>query len=178
MTCIVAVKNNGRIVMGGDSAGVSHLDVTIRKDPKVFLNGKFLIGYAGSFRMGQLLRFKFVPPAIPNRQELFEYMCTSFVDSVRRVLKKGGFSEIDSNVERGGTFLIGIRGRLFCIMSDYQVEESAEDYNVLGCGDSYALGSLATQHSEMDPEKRVSQALQVAEKFSGGVRGPFVILNV
>jgi ATP-dependent protease HslVU (ClpYQ) peptidase subunit len=163
--------------MGGDSAGVAHLDVTIRKDPKVFLNGKFLIGYTSSFRMGQILRFKFVPPPIPKKKELFEYMCTAFVDSARKALKKGGFSEVSSNVESGGTFLVGIQGCLFSVMSDFQVEESAEPFNAVGCGDSYALGALATQPGDQDPKKRVLQALQVAEKFSGGVRSPFLILN-
>lgn len=177
MTCIVAIKHNSRVTMGGDSAGVSHLDVTIRKDPKVFLNGKFLIGYTTSFRMGQILRFKFDPPPIPKKQDLFHYMCTSFVDVARRSFKKGGFSEIDSNVESGGHFLIGVGGRLFSIMSDFQVEESAEDYNSVGCGDSYALGALAIQPTDTEPKKRVIQALQVAEKFSGGVRGPFLILS-
>lgn len=178
MTCIVGIRSNGHVTMGGDSAGVSHLDVTIRKDPKVFRTDNFLIGYTSSFRMGQILRYKFQPPPIPKRQDLYEYMCTSFVDQVRKVLKKGGFSEVSSNVESGGTFLIGINGRLFGIYNDYQVEESAELYSAVGCGDSYALGALEAQPTSRDPEKRVLQALQVAEKFSGGVRGPFLILTV
>ena len=165
--------------MGGDSAGVAGLDVTIRRDPKVFLNGKFLIGYTSSFRMGQILRFKFEPPPIPRKQDLlFQYMCTTFVDRARKALKKGGFSEVSSNVESGGTFLVGIQGHLFSVQSDFQVEESAEDFNSVGCGDSYALGALAVQPPGHDPEKRVRQALQVAEKFSGGVRGPFLIMTV
>lgn len=163
--------------MGGDSAGVAHLDVTLRRDPKVFLNGKFLIGYTSSFRMGQILRFKFIPPPIPRNQDLYKYMCTSFIDVARKALKKGGYSEIDSNVERGGTFLVGVRDRLFNIQQDFQVGESYEDYDTVGCGESYALGAFAAQSEKMDPTKRVVQALQIAEKFSGGVRAPFVILT-
>ena len=38
MTCIVGLLDaNGDIYMGGDSAGVGGLSLTIRKDPKVFI---------------------------------------------------------------------------------------------------------------------------------------------
>lgn len=180
MTCIVALKvkrdSRHQVVMGGDSAGVSHLDVTVRKDPKVFRNGECLIGYTSSFRMGQLLRFKFQPPPMKQGTDPFRYMCTSFVDAVRRTLKKGGFSQVDSNVERGGHFLVGFRGRIFEVDSDFQVGEAIADYAAIGCGDCYALGALEAS-SVIDPEKRVRQALAVAEKFSGGVRQPFVVLR-
>lgn len=180
VTCIVALKAKKgtchQVVMAGDSAGVSHLDVTVRKDSKVFRNGEFLIGYTDSFRMGQLLRFKFRPPPPVKRKDLFEYMCTLFVDEVRRTLKEGGFSEIDNNVEQGGNFLVGFRGRVFEVASDFQVGEAALDFAAIGCGDSYALGALAAS-ALTDPEERVLQALAVAEKFSGGVRAPFLVLR-
>lgn len=165
------------MVMGGDSAGVSSLDVTLRKDSKVFQNGEFLIGYTSSFRMGQLLRFKFRPPLLKRGTDPFRYMCTRFVDEVRLTLKKGGFSEVDNNVEHGGNFLVGLRGQIFEIGSDFQVGEAFPDYAAIGCGDSYALGALEAS-AVKDPESRVLQALGVAEKFSGGVRAPFVVLRV
>ena len=62
MTCIVGVVDNGKVYMGGDSAGVGGLCIETRKQPKVFRNGDFLIGYTDSFRMGQLLQYKMSPP--------------------------------------------------------------------------------------------------------------------
>lgn len=62
MTCIVGLVDKGSIYMGGDSAGVAGLSVTTRADEKVFLNGPFIMGFTTSFRMGQILRYKFVPP--------------------------------------------------------------------------------------------------------------------
>src|SRR5690606_5374194 len=44
MTCIVAIKDGGSVWMGGDSAGCSGFDLTIRDDAKVFRNGPYLIG--------------------------------------------------------------------------------------------------------------------------------------
>lgn len=57
MTCIIGYndKENEKIYMIGDSAGVSNLDVTVRSDKKVFFNGDFLFGFTTSFRMGQIL---------------------------------------------------------------------------------------------------------------------------
>lgn len=46
MTCIVGYfdKKTKKVTIGGDSAGVSGLHITIRKDPKVFRVGEFIIG--------------------------------------------------------------------------------------------------------------------------------------
>lgn len=178
MTCIVAVRHKGHVTMGGDSAGVGGLDVIVRADPKVFTNGPFLIGYTSSFRMGQILRFKFAPPPISKKRDLFQYMCTDFVDSARRAMKKGGYSRVDSNVERGGTFLVGVQGRIFNIQTDFQVGEASDSFDSCGCGESYAFGALNVQPDTMDPKARVLQALETAAKFSGGVRGPFLVLKI
>ena len=58
MTCIVAVTDGKKIVMGGDSAGVSGYSLTIRKDKKVFKRKdesgtEWLFGFTTSFRMGE-----------------------------------------------------------------------------------------------------------------------------
>ncbi|MET0386453.1 MAG: hypothetical protein ABW321_10865 [Polyangiales bacterium] len=181
MTCIVAVKveQNGaaRIVMGGDSAGVSGLDINIRKDPKVFRKGDFVIGFTTSFRMGQIIRFKFTPPAVPAEMDLYEYMVTHFVDEIRAALKQGGFAEVSNGVERGGSFMVALRDRLFTIQSDFQVAETHDDFAAIGCGADYALGALAVLHQRpISGEEMARHALEVATHFSGGVRGPFSVL--
>ena len=170
MTCIVGLVNNGAVYMGADSAGVGGYDLTIRADKKIFKNNNFLIGYTTSFRMGQLLRYSFQPPLFDKN--LDEYMVVDFVDAMRECFKKGGFSEKKNEVETGGSFLVGYKDRLFKIESDYQVGESANDYNACGSGQSVALGSLyATQG--IAPELRVETALKAAQHFNAGVREPF-----
>ncbi len=39
MTCIVGLVDNGKVYIGGDSAGCAGYDVRIREDQKVFRNG-------------------------------------------------------------------------------------------------------------------------------------------
>lgn len=176
MTCIVGIVDQENVYIGGDSAGVGGLDITVRKDPKVFKNGEFVIGCCGSFRMMNILRFSFNAPSLTEGEDIYKYMCTSFINEIRRVFKDGGFSTNDKGEEKGGLFLIGFRGHLFRIDYDFQVGESVENYESIGCGDSYALGSLETRQNGT-AESRIEIALTVACKFSGGVRPPFTIVS-
>jgi len=178
MTAIAALVENDKVWIGGDSAGVGGYSLAVRKDEKVFKNGEFLMGYTSSFRMGQLLRYSLTPPKPIEGQEAFEYMVTKFVESVRSCLKRGGYSKESNNQETGGTFLVGWRGRLYMIYSDYQVAELAEPYCACGCGEDLVLGSLyTTRDMGMSPKDRIKRALSAAESFSAGVRGPFKIMS-
>ena len=174
MTCIVGVAHAGRVWIGGDSAGVSGWSLAIRADEKVFANGPFVMGFTSSFRMGQLLRYSFVPPEKDPQSDIDRYMSTSFVDAVRRCLKDGGFALKKEEREEGGTFIVGIAGSLFLVEDDYQVGRQTCGYVAAGCGGDVALGSLYATKS-LDPEHRVMLALESAEAHSAGVRGPFVV---
>lgn len=181
MTAIAALLHDGKIYMGGDSAGVNvdGLALHVRKDPKVFINGPFIMGFTTSFRMGQLLRFSFTPPDHPGKMSIDRFMNTVFVDAVRKCLKKGGYAKVHSNVESGGTFLIGYMGKLYVMYDDYQIGISAANYESVGCGGDLCRGSLhATEGTDIEPKKRIKMALQAAEAFSGGVRGPFTIKSL
>lgn len=178
MTCIVGFidKKNKNVIIGADSAGVAGLDITIRKDKKVFKVGDFIIGCTSSFRMIQLLQFSFTPPRVHDK-DVYEYMCTDFINTVRDSFKNGGYLQKWSDGdEKGGTFLVGYKDRLFKISNDFQVGESLRGYESCGCGESYALGSIFSSE-KTDPKSIVLEALKTAENFSGGVQSPFNIYN-
>lgn len=176
MTCIVGLIDEGRVYIGGDSAGVSNFNIRQRKDPKVFKIGKMVIGYTSSFRMGQLLRFSMKLPEFLSSDDVFEYMCTKFTDSVRECMKTGGYLRTDNGQEEGGFFLVGFKGRLFEVNSDFQISELVQRYAATGCGEYYALGSLyETEKSDMSPKDRLTSALECASLFSAGVCGPYII---
>jgi ATP-dependent protease HslVU (ClpYQ) peptidase subunit len=175
MTCIVGVIHKGKTYIGADSAGVAGLDITIRKDSKVFKVGEFVIGCCGSFRMINLLKFSLNPPKVYHDDDIYKYMCTEFVNAVRNCFKNGGFLKIDSNVESGGFFLVGYKDRLFNVQNDYQVGECEKPYDAMGCGEPFALGALDVLPKEMKPEDKIKKALEIAAYRSGGVRPPFII---
>lgn len=177
MTCIVALLDKDTLYMGGDSAGVAGLSITIRKDPKVFLNGHFLIGFTTSFRMGNLLRYKFKPLEQTAQQSDMEYMVTTFIDTARTCFKENGFG--DKEGSEGGTFLVGYRSQLYTIGTDYQVAIPADAYDAVGSGADLALGAMyANQKSKLTPEQRVIQALEAAATFNAGVAAPFYVLKL
>lgn len=172
MTCIVGLRHPGGVTIGGDSGGFSGWDVTVRSDTKVFVRGPYLIGFTTSYRMGQILRYAPLPDPTPN---LHEFLCTDFVDALRAALRTGGFLESDKGRDSGGTFLLGVQGRLFEVSEDFQIGEPEDGFAACGCGWQYAVATLALLPKRLSPAKRVEQALQLAERFNAGVRGPFVI---
>jgi hypothetical protein len=181
MTCIVGITDGDRVFIGGDSAGVAGYDITLRKDPKVFKNGDFLIGYTSSFRMGQLLRYQcnFTSYHPDFYDDEYHYMCTTFIEEVRSVLKDYGYTTIDANNEAGGVFLVGFNGKIFRVDYDFHVGESLKCYDSIGCGKDYALGCLFGNEGDLksDPKHYINLVLKAAEEFSGGVRSPFIILE-
>ena len=181
MTCIIGLVDDGRVFIGGDSAGVADYALTVQADEKVFKRGPFVFGFTDSFRMGQLLRYalpidKEKMPRADDVEGLSGWMRTDFIDSVRKCLREGGFATLDNGREWGGTFLVGIYGRLFRVGTGFDVLEGADPFEAVGCGFQLAIGSMAT--SKGRATSRVKKALEVSERFSAGVRGPFVVVSV
>lgn len=172
MTCIVGIVAGDKVILGADSAGVSGLDRRIRRDPKVFASGQIVMGFTSSFRMGQLLQYDLSPPPFHEELDPFQYAVRSLVPAIRRVLKDGGYAKTESGREEGGSFLVGFRGRLFTIHSDFQVGEDVGEVAAVGCGESYALGAMHAL-SAAKPMRRLQAGLDAAAAFSAGVAAPF-----
>ena len=181
MTCIVGYKKDGIVYIGADSAGVAGLDVETRVDPKVFRVNEFIIGCTTSFRMIQLLRYSLVLPELKADADIYKYMCTEFVDAVRDCFERGGYLGMDKESrEDGGTFIVGVRDRMFTVGDDFQIGEMQDPYDSVGCGESYAIGAMEgvlKSGVSWSPEEIVTAALETAAKRSGGVLPPFLLMN-
>ena len=176
MTCIVGIVHEGLVYLGGDAAGIAGTSLTHRADPKVFSKGDYVFGFTSSFRMGQLLQHSLVVPEPRADEDLAAFMSTRFVDAVRHCLKEGGYAKVKDDREVSGTFLVGYRGRLFVIDSDYQVGEPLDHYDACGAGDEIARGSLYTSVGQ-PPGVRLETALKAAERWCAAVRGPFLYVQ-
>lgn len=182
MTCIAAVVHNGKVYMGGDAAGSNDYFVETRVDSKVFQVDEFLIGYTSSFRMGQLLKYCFKPPKIGRNKDVMAYMVKKFVPALHKLFENGEWSgdpnpDNEAEERRGGVFLVGVRGRLFRLESNFQVADAADEYAACGSGASYALGALGTLSHNNSPNDRLTKALTVAAHHDPFVRGPFTIIT-
>lgn len=182
MTCIVGVAHGGQVIIGGDSFGGHSGFGTHRADTKVFFNGPYLIGYTSSFRMGQVLRFAKLP--LPQ-DDLYRFMCTKFIDAVRKAFKNAGIAKRVQEEESCGTFLVGYKHRLFEVWDDYQVGECLEGYIAVGSGIEVATGALYAlknahpwnPHDEIEGKVLVEMALEAAKHHVPTVDGPFRILS-
>ena len=188
MTAVAGLLHEKRVYIGADSAGVctTTLSLMIRRDPKVFQVGPFLIGYTSSFRMGQVLRFGEAGSTLAEllvlhdkeNSDPYDLVVTKLIPWCRRCFKEAGFAEKEKERESGGAFLVGFRSRLFSIGTDYQVAESVYPFDAVGCGADLVLGSLfstAKLGKKLPPTIRVKMALEAAAAFSAGVRPPFLI---
>lgn len=185
MTCIVATKHNKKIYMAGDSLGSAGHSKTVRSDPKVFINGEMLLGFTSSFRMGQILQYVMHSPERPEGISDMKYLVAHWIPALIDTFAENGYrgeKEPDDHDETrtGGVFLLGYRGVLYQIDSDFQVGIPTDQYASVGCGEDLALGAIyaAKKAGVKDPEQILTVALEAAEKFSGGVQRPFVLLSI
>ena len=181
MTCIVWIVDGKDVLIWWDSAWVAWTNIIIRKDPKVFKVWEFIFWCTSSFRMINILRFSFNPPKRKEWQDIYEYMCTDFVDAIRSTFKDKGYMEIDKHQESWGSFLVWVRDgkqwRLFNIEWDFQVGESVSNYNACWCWVYYALWSLFSDNS-INTKNRCENALKSAAHFSWGVEWPFNFISL
>ena len=178
MTCIVGMVDAkaGTVRLGADSASSNGWTIRDTKTPKLcgfkypHLDPEgdgfdLVLGYTSSYRMGQLLMQALTVPS-RGHDDVEKWVVTKFVPAVRDVFKTGGFAKVDSNVETGGTFLLGIEGRLFEIQDDYSALEAIAPFGACGSGEAFAMGAMATGAS-------IDDALKVAAELTATVRGPF-----
>ena len=181
MTCIVGLEHNNKVYIGGDSASCGNWDIAITRLPKVFRTNGFLIGYSGSFRMGQLLQYKLeVRERGPDEDDM-TYMVCGFAEAIRKCLKEYGFAKVENNEESFGKFLVGYKSKLYLLDYDLQVNSFYEGLYAIGCGSFYAMGALEAikcAGSIDHPEVAIRQVLEISAKYSNGVRGPFEVLSV
>lgn len=184
MTAIAGVEYDGGVVIGGDSAATwdDFGRVSLTSD-KVWKSGEWLFGECGGVRSGQLMRYSFKIPNIPDDsgEELEEFLCTDFMDTLRAVLVDSGVVESRhaiENLDNNSTYLVGVRGQLWLLDEDFGVVRSSGGYWATGCGKDLALGSLHSTEEWEDPVSRVEAALEAAAAHNSAVMGPFTIIDL
>ena len=177
MTCVVAIVDKQRkILMGADSSAVDDTIHTPHISPKVFIKGEFGIGYCHSFRLGQIIEFWFTPPPLPEGEEdLMRYMVVDFVPELKSVLADQDYPNHDDE-KTEWSLIVGVRGHIFTIESDWHVGFDDIPYVAIGAGSSYAMGAIHA--AEGDSMFSLKKGLEAAELFCPYVLGPFHFIEV
>lgn len=174
MTCVVAVAKDGVVYIGADSCGSTPTSAMVVTNPKVFIvDTRFIIGVCASFRAIDLLQHSLKVPKQPSAQSDDAFMRTIFITAVRETFSKNGFPRMDSDDEV--SFLVGYRGRVYCVEDDYSVINPLEWGHSIGSGAEAARGSLWTTQESPDVTARIMVALQASEAMTPSVRGPFTV---
>jgi ATP-dependent protease HslVU (ClpYQ) peptidase subunit len=170
MSTVIGIVDNGKVWMGADSFATT-MDGERRRIvcKKIFTNAKYLIGFIGSVRTGQVIRPEYFTPP-DDIMELPDAMFEQFT-------KKGCISiNRESQVPlMEGNFLIATPdGKLFEILVDFQMNE-IEDHTAIGSGSNFAVGSLYTTRNIADHKKRLLVALEAAALYDTSTGPPFII---
>lgn len=176
MTCIVAIKNDNSILLGGDSAASGNNRIVQRKDKKVFKRRGIGFGFAGSFRIGQLIKYSLKIPKRPanmyNEEWVFNCLLAEIIKLLRenRLVKK---NMMDCNL------LIVYMGQIYKVDSDFQIELVEDNYAAIGDGADVALGSLyALREIDIPVKDKATLALNASSKYCTTVSEPFHFIEV
>ena len=182
MTAIAGYVKDGRIWLGGDRAGTTDCDLIHTTQPKVFhlRDSKLVIGYAGSYRLGQVVQYALVPPVCASKND-FEYLFR-FCNTLRDLVKEYGAIESKDSFERvvdWGSLIVGYNSQLYTVHSNFTFTQSRLPYIADGCGAKTVNGAFHAMEMIHDiaPEVRVKWALEAAEMHNVHVKGPFDIIR-
>lgn len=195
MTCVIAFKTNTCVYIGVDQTGVSDdgwggiVHVTTSK---VWSDGPFVIGSAGSYRAIQLLYHQLNLNHLagkisqgmgnPSYASTEEFMVKHLVPKVKETFESHGFSKkLNERSEQSAEFLIGIDNKLFLLQNDYAVIELGGRYAAIGSGMYPALGAmevLTSRETEfVHPADVIKSALQATHTVLNTVGPPGEVLR-
>jgi ATP-dependent protease HslVU (ClpYQ) peptidase subunit len=174
MTCLVGIVQDGKTYIGADGYATSE---DCERKPiicrKLFISDKYLVGFAGHIRTGQLLYpesgFEFPKDIyqIPNHM----YLWLREFEAVGK--DEAQMAIIQSN------FLIATKDKLYEILMDLSISEIDPKcgFTAMGSGTPYAMGSLYTTAEiyKDNPLTRIEIALNAAAEFVKNVGPPYQI---
>jgi ATP-dependent protease HslVU (ClpYQ) peptidase subunit len=177
VTCVVGIAQAGKVYIGADSLVSNGYSRDLTEYRKVFRVGELLMGVSGSIRAQNLIQYTFQPRQIEEGEATEHYMIATVAEGIRALLKGGGVTHVENNVETGEYCLIGFRGQLFEMASDFQIGHSLRGLGAIGAGEDFALGALLAR-PDLEPVARLRMALEVSAELCISVAPPFAIEEI
>jgi ATP-dependent protease HslVU (ClpYQ) peptidase subunit len=172
MTTIVGLCKNGTVILGADSQvtdGDRRNNSLVME--KITKNNGYLIAGSGDSTPCDILQHIFKPPTptVAERKNMYKFMITKFVPSMRDCLNENGWKPANDD-DSGFSMLIAYDGELFDIGDDFSVLLNDTGIYGVGNGSKYAIGALSVGAT-------VEEALQVAADNDIYTSGPFQIVK-
>lgn len=175
MTTIVAVQYKDKCVIGADNQVTDGTGRIYRHSDmlKISKRGSFLIAGSGEVQPCDIAQHIWKPPVptAADKKDVYHFVITKAMPSLREVLKTNGYNFDESNDKSESTvrfnFLIAVCGELFDISEDLSVCRTDMGFYGVGNGAPYALGALKAGVS-------IKKALEIASSFDAYTSGPFI----
>jgi ATP-dependent protease HslVU (ClpYQ) peptidase subunit len=135
---------------------------------KIAERGAFLVAGSGEVLPCDVAQHIWEPPtpAKKDRQDLYHFMISKAMPSLRKCLNENGYNFDESKSEGRFQFLIAVCGEIFDVDQELCVSMSSDGMYAVGSGGAYALGAL---HAGVD----AYQALEIAAKITAFTAGPY-----
>lgn len=177
MSLVLAARDaHGDVWIGADSRSSSNAWYCDDAD-KLIPQNHSIIGFAGSTRIGQLIRFN--PDRFPSITDLASAF--AWTNILRQVLIDHGYQERASN---GGepnhdqlALIIATADAIYEVQANHQVRPITS-VTAIGSGYAYGLGAYAAQPVSTPTELRVHRAIEVAAQNIASVGGPIQVRRV
>lgn len=167
MTTILAKQFENGFVIAADSqftsGGTPYRHPQMEKISRV---GELWVAGAGNSGACDVIQNTWVPPRIPKDADVYKYIMSHMIPSMKATLDKYGVkydSSEDPDKDNSSDFVVGINKQLY-IISDWAVLRSDTGIYGIGSGSAYGIGALSAGAS-------IRKAMQIACQWdvnSGG----------
>jgi len=175
MTVIAAVVDKGRVLMGADSFCSAGERIEPIAQVKLWAAGDMVIGAAGNLRTCNLFRYGFKFPERAGETDEI-YMHITVPHALRQYLQE--HQPIESNgasEDCGLEALIGWKGKIWQLASDFCVTSSRHGYDAVGRGSAVCRAALdaTARHSDLTGSAILLEAMRLTARHVVSVQAPF-----
>lgn len=179
VTLAYSDKANKTAWIAADSCASDSVNHSIVKNQKVFHpvgRTDVLIGFAGSFRLANLLQY--IPDIFPSEDELstdeidMAYLINEFTPIINALTE-------DFDDDELWELLIAVGDRIYRMQMDLSIIEPSDNSDAIGIGGPVALGAfkILNQLTFQSIENQMKQALQIACDSCHGCAPPFLVMK-
>ena len=170
MTTIIAIESDKDCFIVADSQTTddngfiyTHPDVK-----KLSERGAFIIGGSGEVLPCDVAQHIWEPPTPTkkDRENLYHFMITKALPSLRKCLVENGYNFDESKTETRFQFIIAVCGEIFDVDHELSVSKNESGIYAAGSGAPYALGAL---HAGAD----AYEAMEIAATLTAFTAGPY-----
>lgn len=170
MSCISGLVYKKKVYIGADSLATSDDDIRKMSTRKIFRKEDYIFGVVGMTFPIQIMNSK----KLKTSKNVY-----TTAEIIKELLMEEGCIISDEGMKQlGCNVMIGYKGKIYQLNTDFFLCEFEEPYNSIGSGGAYALGSLYSniKSNDKNPVDIIKESIECASYFRGDVGGKIIIM--